>query len=187
MPFLLSRCCNIIEPSGIVVAVVVVVAVDAILFIDATVPDAFDVVAIFFFKACVECNRTVAGFVVDVWFLTPFPLNVFASIIWFVVRLAFFKVADWITYFWLVDSFVICFGVVVTVFDTVVVLIREFCNRIDGDDVGVPPVVLISSLLLILTAPLFSKLSNSWPFCKIIWPFSVRAPRINIMLLGCCC
>lgn len=70
----------------------------------------------------------------------------------------------------LVSFEVCCFGVVTTVF-AVAVLMRELCRKIDDGaaDVVMVAIGLSSSLqLLILTAPLFSKLSSSWPFCKMI-------------------
>lgn len=88
----------------------------------------------------------------------------------------FFNV-DWITY--LFDSCV-SFGVV----DILVSDAAFLCKRIDGE-FDVLHVRLSSSLLAAtLTAPLFNKLNKSCPFCKMICPFSVRAPRIKIMLLG---
>lgn len=180
VPFLFKRCWSMIDPSGNVVAVVAPVTVVVPATDVRTVADAFDVVA--FFKACDECNSVLA--------FMPFPLNVefneFASMIWLFVILAFFN-ADWITN--LLVSFDVCFWVGAIVFANDV-FVR--CNRIDGE-LDVMHVVLSSSplllLLLILTAPLFNKLNKSWPFCRIIWPFSVRAPRIRIILLGCwwCC
>lgn len=170
VPFLFNRCCKMIEPSGMVA----VWPVDAT---DVNVVVAFDVVT--FFKADdVVCNWSVLP-------LIPFPLNEFVSMIWLVVMLAFFN-ADCSTNL-PVSVVVVCFDVANVLANDVVVFL---CNKIDGDVVDVLHVVLSSSatLLLMLTAPLFNKLNNSWPFCKIIWPFSVRAPRINIILLaGCCC
>lgn len=166
VPFLFNRCCNIIEPSGMVVAVAV--AVEWLLAVDTTdvnvvAEAAFDAVA--FFNVCVECSNVALV-------LIPLPFNVDASMIWLVF--GFFS-ADWITNLFVsVDNF----DVVDTVF---------LCNKIDGE-FDVLHVIFSSSLLLMLTAPLFNKLNKSWPFCRIICPFSVRAPRIKIILLaGCCC
>lgn len=91
----------------------------------------------------------------------------------------------------LVSFICCCFGVVTSVLATVV-LILELCKKIDDVDDDAADEVAVTGLsssfgLLILTAPLLSRLSSSWPFCKIIWPFSVRAPRIKIILLACCC
>lgn len=71
----------------------------------------------------------------------------------------FFKV-DWITN--LFDS-VDKFGVV----DATLVSDAFLCRRIDGE-FDVLHVRLSSSLLPILTTPLFNKLNKSCPFCKII-------------------
>lgn len=68
-----------------------------------------------------------------------------------------FFIADWITN--LFDS-VDNFGVAVAVD-------AFLCKRIDGV-FDVLHVRLLSSLLAILTAPLFNKLNKSCPFCKMI-------------------
>lgn len=91
---------------------------------------------------------------------------------------------DCITYL-LLSFDVLCFGAVIAVF-AVVALMRGLCRKMDeAADVD----CLSSSLqplVLMLTAPLFNRLSSSWPFCRMICPFSVRAPRIKIILLDCC-
>lgn len=49
-------------------------------------------------------------------------------------------------------------------------------------------IIDLSSSLAIKLPPLvpFNRFNNSWLFCSIIWPFSVRAPRIK-MMFPCCC
>lgn len=128
------------------------------------VPDVFDV--------WIEC-RTALPF-------PPFKVAaVAASAIWLAVMVVEFFNVDWITN--LFDSCV-SFGVV----DILVSDAAFLCKRIDGE-FDVLLVRLSSSLLAAtLTAPLFNKLNKSCPFCKMICPFSVRAPRIKIMLLGWC-
>lgn len=177
VPFLLSRCCNMIEPSGM----------PAVLAVDVSAV----VVVLVVFNACVVCNSVVVlppPPPPPPLIFVPFPLNVFASMIWLLVT--FFN-ADCSTN--LLASFDVCFDVVgdavVAVATTELAnVVFRWCKRIDGA-VDVLHVVLLSSSaeLLIETAPLFNKLNNSWPFCSIIWPFSVRAPRIRIILLGWCC
>lgn len=156
--FLLHRCWRIMEPSGKA----------ELLSAEAAEVNVvtFDVVD--FLNTGADCNRVVP--------LIPFPFNAFASTIWL---LALFS-ADWITN--LFDSFSVCLAVL-----QIEVVNEVFCKRSD-DELAVLHIVLSSSLVLLkLTAPLFNRLNNSWPFCKIIWPFSVRAPRIKIMLLDWCC
>lgn len=160
VPFLFNRCWRIIDPSGMV-AVVAVEATEV-----NVVADAFDVVIVF--KACDECNRVP---------LMPFPPSALVSMIW----LAFFN-ADWITN--LLDSVDRhCLDIGATVVASDVFL----CKRIDGAFDVLHVILSSSPPPLMLTAPLFNKLNKSCPFCRIIWPFSVRAPRINIILLGWCC
>lgn len=163
--FLFIRCWNMIDPSGMLVAPPAVVNVDVANVLDA---DAF-------FNPCVDCST-------DAVLFNPLPFNTDVSAIWlFVMVVAVFK-DDWIiNLFDSVDNF----GAV----DATLVNFAFLCSRIEGA-FDVWHVRLSSSLLAILTVPLFNKLSKSCPFCRIIWPFSVRAPRIKMMLLGwcdCCC
>lgn len=106
--------------------------------VNVDVANVLDVVA--FFNVCVVCSTALL--------LIPFPFNVAASALVMVV--GFFK-GDWITN--LFDS-VDNFGVVDAF----------LCRRIDCEF----DVRLSSSLLAILTAPLFNKLNKSCPFCKMI-------------------
>lgn len=152
-----------IDPSG---RFVVPAGVETEVIVDV----ARVLVAVAFFKVCIECSTAFT--------FPPFNVADAALAIWLLVMVAGFFNVDWITN--LLDSDD-SFGVV-----DLVRCAAFLCKRIDGE-CDVLHVRLSSSLLVaILTAPVFSKFNKSCPFCKMIWPFSVRAPRIKIMLLGWC-
>lgn len=177
-PFFFNRCWNMIDPSGMLLPVLAaVVTVATLLVVNVDVANVFDVVA--FFNACVECSSAAVPLIVFPFNVCISPAHTWLLVVVLVVMLAVFFNVDWITN--LFDS-VDKFGVVAA---ATLVSDAFLCSRIDGE-FDVLHVRLSSSLLAMLTAPLFNKLNKSCPFCKIIWPFSVRAPRIKIILLGWC-
>lgn len=144
-------------------------------------------VAPFLFKRC--CRKIdPSGIAFAVWFdffvgaetvlaggkrtiVWPPDVAVLISTIWWAV--AFDRIGDCTKI--LCPDPMASFADLVTVDVVVVVVLKPECG---GNW------MIFSSSQLILTVPVpFNKFSNSWLFCKMIWPFSVRAPRIRMILL----